>query len=101
MNEMIQAAQDRQMQLDQRIAQREAEISDLRAESEKLTTLIGLAKELFVSGDAPQAEAPATAHAPQPQAAIQKPQAVAPDTVQHPKQPERPQIMPARQPRSA
>lgn len=101
MNEMIQAAQDRQMQLDKRIAEREAEISDLRTESEKLTTLIGLAKELFVSGDAPPNAAPVAAATPQPQAEIPKPQAVAPDTVQHPKHPERPQVMPARHPRSA
>ncbi|MGR3511572.1 MAG: hypothetical protein ACU0GG_02320 [Paracoccaceae bacterium] len=80
--DMINEALERQKQLDKSIAAREAEIEAYRQEAEKLDTFLALAKELFVSGDAPAAPAPQ----PAPAAAPQEPlHAAAPDTPQHPK----------------
>ena len=110
MNEMIEAAQARQKELDGLIAKREAEITEFRAEAEKLTTFIGLAEELFIEQDTEPKAAPtspqnAVPNTPQhikpqeatPQAAPQQ----APQTdAQAPKSPEIQRVMPARQPRA-
>lgn len=109
MNEMIEAAQQRQKELDQLIAQREAEITEYQAEAKKLMTFIDLAEELFVEQDtepkaapAPQNAVPNAPQHPKPQEAVQQqplqsaPQQAAP--VQ--KAPEVQRIMPARQPRA-
>ncbi len=86
MNELIKMVQERQEQLDRRIAQKEAEIEEIRAESEKLEIFLSLAKELFDKSDTPQEAASA------PQEAASASQEAAPA--------EAPRIMPARQPRA-
>ena len=99
MHEMIQAAQDRQKELDRLIARHEAEITDFRAEAEKLETFIALAEELFIEQDsepqprprAPQEAAPQSAQHP-------KPQDAAPQTVQYAKEKE---AAPAERPQPA
>ena len=124
MHEMIQAAQDRQKQLDRLIAQHEAEIADFRTEAEKLETFITLAEELFIEQDsepqprprAPQDAAPQAIQHPKPQDAAPhtlqyaKPQEAAPAERPHPAQASgeaqlsqaqlAQRVMPARQPRS-
>lgn len=76
MNELMKMVQERQDQIARRMAAREAEIEDLRAEAKKLENFVTLAKELFEKREAQGEAAPAQKAAPK----------------------EAPRVLPARQP---
>ncbi len=105
MNELYKMVQDRQQAIARLMAEKEAEIESLQAESEKLDDFLNLGKELFEKGEAPRqvAQQVHVAQVPQPQQQAAPVQAQQPQTPKEvtakPHSPEMPRVLPARQPR--